>query len=58
MHCRRSLVLLVEDVGGDSSIDNEEGVEHWTPFAMGINCSWNDDDSFVVETMDDVFASE
>ena len=58
MHCCPSLVQPVEDVGGYGSIANEEGVEHWIPLAMGINCSWNEDDSFVVETMDEVFTSE
>jgi hypothetical protein len=58
VHCCRCFVLLVEDVGGDGSIANKEGVKHWTPLAMGINCSWDEDDAFVVETSDDVFTSK
>ena len=58
MHCCRRLVLLVEDVGGDGSIASEEGVKHWIPLAMGVNCNWDEDNSFVIETADDVFASE
>ena len=58
MHCRCTFVVLVEDVGGVGSIANLEGVEHCTPLAMGVNCSWNEDNSLVVETMDDIFASE